>query len=142
MVGVAGPEVLKRFGCEVTEFYPEPDGNFPNHHPDPTVEENLTDLISAVKSENLQLGVGFDGDGDRVGAVDEHGNIIWGDMLVLIFARDIVSQNPGATIIGDVKCSNRLFSGINQGGGERHHVEDRPLSDQEQDEGRGRSSGW
>lgn len=117
MVGVAGPEVFKRFGCEVTEFYPEPDGNFPNHHPDPTVEENLRDLIGAVKDKGLELGVGFDGDGDRVGAVDENGNIIWGDMLVLIFARDIVSQHPGASIIGDVKCSNRLFSGINEAGG-------------------------
>ena len=117
MVGVAGPEVFKRFGCEVTEFYPEPDGTFPNHHPDPTVEENLQEMIEAVKTEGLELGVGFDGDGDRVGVVDEKGNIIWGDMLVLIFARDIVSQNPGATIIGDVKCSYRLFNGINEAGG-------------------------
>ena len=117
MVGVAGPEVLSRFGCEVTELYPVPDGTFPNHHPDPTVEENLADMINAVKSESLQLGVGFDGDGDRVGVVDENGKIIWGDMLVLIFARDIIRDNPGATIIGDVKCSNRLFSGIEEAGG-------------------------
>lgn len=117
MVGVAGPEVLRRFGCQVTELYPVPDGTFPNHHPDPTVEENLVDMINAVKSEGLELGVGFDGDGDRVGVVDENGNIIWGDMLVLIFARDILRDNPGATIIGDVKCSNRLFSGINEAGG-------------------------
>lgn len=117
MVGVAGPEVLERFGCQVTELYPVPDGTFPNHHPDPTVEENLVDMINAIKSEGLQLGVGFDGDGDRVGVVDENGNIIWGDMLVLIFARDIIRDNPGATVIGDVKCSNRLFSGINEAGG-------------------------
>lgn len=81
------------------------------------MEENLADMINAVKSENLQLGVGFDGDGDRVGVVDENANIIWGDMLVLIFARDILRNNPGATIIGDVKCSNRLFSGIEEAGG-------------------------
>ncbi len=117
MVGVAGPEVLNRFGCQVTELYPVPDGTFPNHHPDPTVEENLVDMINAVKSEGLELGVGFDGDGDRVGVVDENGNIIWGDMLVLIFARDIIQDNPGATIIGDVKCSNRLFTGIEEAGG-------------------------
>jgi phosphomannomutase / phosphoglucomutase len=117
MVGIVGPEVFSRFGCEVTGLYPVPDGTFPNHHPDPTVEENLADMINAVKSEGLQLGVGFDGDGDRVGVVDENGNIIWGDMLVLIFARDIIRANPGATIIGDVKCSNRLFGGIEEAGG-------------------------
>ena len=117
MVGVVGPEVFSRFGCEVTGFYPVPDGTFPNHHPDPTVKANLTDMIKAVKSENLELGVGFDGDGDRVGVVDENGNIIWGDLLVLIFARDILKDNPGAVIIGDVKCSNRLFGGIEEAGG-------------------------
>lgn len=117
MVGVAGPEVLSAFGCEVTELYATPDGTFPNHHPDPTVEENLAELIGTVKSGGLQLGVGFDGDGDRVGVVDEAGNIIWGDMLVLIFARDIIRENPGAVVIGDVKCSNRLFGGIEEAGG-------------------------
>ena len=70
-----------------------------------------------LRCDGLQLGVGFDGDGDRVGVVDENGNIIWGDMLVLIFARDIIQDNPGATIIGDVKCSNRLFTGIKEAGG-------------------------
>ncbi|MFQ5788235.1 MAG: phosphomannomutase/phosphoglucomutase, partial [Thermodesulfobacteriota bacterium] len=112
MVGIVAPKILKDFGCELTELYIKPDGRFPNHHPDPTVEENIEDLINTVKNEKLQLGIGFDGDGDRIGVVDENGNIIWGDMLVLIFSRDILEQIPKAKIIGDVKCSNRLFKDI------------------------------
>ncbi len=117
MVGIIGPRVFREFGCELTELYETPDGTFPNHHPDPTVEENLTELIDTVKSGKLQLGISFDGDGDRIGVVDEHGNIIWGDMLVLIYARDVLSRNPGTRIIGDVKCSNRLFGVIRDAGG-------------------------
>jgi phosphomannomutase/phosphoglucomutase len=117
MVGIAAPRILKEFGCEVTELYVTPDGAFPNHHPDPTVEENLKDLIRVVRKNKLQLGIGFDGDGDRIGVVDENGNIIWGDMLVLIFARDILKRIPGAKIIGDVKCSTRLFKDVERHGG-------------------------
>jgi len=117
MVGIIGPRVFREFGCDVTELYVSPDGTFPNHHPDPTVEENLSELIETVKSGGLQLGIGFDGDGDRIGVVDEHGDIIWGDMLVLIYARDVLSRKPGSRIIGDVKCSNRLFDGIGDVGG-------------------------
>ncbi|HEX3035359.1 MAG TPA: phosphomannomutase/phosphoglucomutase [Thermodesulfobacteriota bacterium] len=117
MVGIVAPKILDEFGCEVTELYVTPDGTFPNHHPDPTVEENIKELIDTVKREKLQLGIGFDGDGDRIGVVDENGNIIWGDMLLLIFARDILKQIPGATVIGDVKSSTRLFREIEKLGG-------------------------
>jgi len=118
MTGVIGPEVFREFGCELTELYEIPDGTFPNHHPDPTVEENLAELIDTVTNNNLEVGLGFDGDGDRIGVIDENGNIIWGDMLVLIFARDILSREHGAKFIGDVKCSTKLFRGIEDAGGE------------------------
>jgi phosphomannomutase/phosphoglucomutase len=117
MVGIAGPQILKQFRCAATELYPTPDGTFPNHHPDPTVEENVKELIGTVREKKLQLGIGFDGDGDRVGVIDENGNIVWGDMLVVILARDILKQTAGAKIIGDVKCSGRLFKDIEQHGG-------------------------
>lgn len=118
MTGMIGPEVFREFGCEITELYETPDGTFPNHHPDPTVEENLAELIDTVKSNNLEVGLGFDGDGDRIGVIDDHGEIIWGDMLVLIFARDILSREKGAKFIGDVKCSRKLFRAIEDAGGE------------------------
>jgi phosphomannomutase/phosphoglucomutase len=118
MVGAIGPRVFREFGCDFRELYVTPDGTFPNHHPDPTVEENLAQLIETVRGGKFELGIGFDGDGDRIGVVDEKGNIVWGDMLVLVFARDVISRKPGAKIIGDVKCSNRLFDGITDAGGE------------------------
>ncbi|MEX0999154.1 MAG: phosphomannomutase/phosphoglucomutase [Thermodesulfobacteriota bacterium] len=118
MTGIIGPEVFREFGCELTELYETPDGTFPNHHPDPTVEENLAELIDNVKSKQLEVGLGFDGDGDRIGVIDENGDIIWGDMLVLIFARDILTREKGAKFIGDVKCSTKLFKGIEDAGGE------------------------
>lgn len=118
MAGAIGPRVFREFGCDLKELYATPDGTFPNHHPDPTVEENLAELIETVRSGKFELGIGFDGDGDRIGVVDEKGNIVWGDMLVLVFARDVISREPGAKIIGDVKCSNRLFDGIKDAGGE------------------------
>ncbi|HSG31712.1 MAG TPA: phosphomannomutase/phosphoglucomutase [Thermodesulfobacteriota bacterium] len=117
MGGLVGPDIIRRKGCEVTELYTKPDGNFPNHHPDPTVEENLQDLIKVVKENCLDIGIGFDGDADRIGVVDENGNIVWGDMLMLILARDVLKEVPGAQIIGDVKCSGRLFNAIEQSGG-------------------------
>ncbi|MFQ5673894.1 MAG: phosphomannomutase/phosphoglucomutase [Nitrospinales bacterium] len=115
--GIVGGKLLKRLGQNPVELYCEPDGNFPNHHPDPTVPKYLTDLIARVKSEKAELGIGFDGDADRIGAVDAAGNIIWGDQLLVLFARDILQRNPGATIVGEVKCSQNLFDDIKKHGG-------------------------
>lgn len=110
--GMVGPEVLRRLGVEVIELYCDPDGRFPNHHPDPTVLKNIVTLIETVKREKADLGIGWDGDADRIGAVDENGEPIFGDMLLLIYGRKLVAEVPGATIIGDVKCSNRLFDDL------------------------------
>ena len=115
--GIVGPDLLKKLGQTPIELFSEPDGTFPNHHPDPTVSEHLTDLIEKVRLENAELGIGFDGDADRIGVVDEKGNILWGDKLLTIFARDILSRNPGATIVGEVKCSQNLYKDIKKHGG-------------------------
>ncbi len=115
--GLTAPEILKRFGCEVIELYTNLDGTFPNHHPDPTVEKNLQDLIRTVTENNYDIGLALDGDADRIGVVDENGEIIWGDMLVLIYSLDVLKNNTGSTIVGDVKCSSNLFSGIEKAGG-------------------------
>ncbi|MDG1928206.1 MAG: phosphomannomutase/phosphoglucomutase [Nitrospinaceae bacterium] len=115
--GIVGPDLLKKLGQTPIELFSEPDGTFPNHHPDPTVSEHLTDLIETVRLENAELGIGFDGDADRIGVVDEKGNILWGDQLLIIFARDILSRNPGATIVGEVKCSQNLYKDIKKHGG-------------------------
>ena len=115
--GIVGPQLLKRIGANIVELYCEPDGNFPNHHPDPTVEKNMLDLSKKVKEERAELGIGFDGDADRIGIVDEKGKILWGDQLLMIFARDILKHNPGATIVGEVKCSQNLFKDIEGHGG-------------------------
>ncbi|MBY0372021.1 phosphomannomutase/phosphoglucomutase [bacterium] len=117
MGGVAAPELFRRLGCEVTELFSEPDGRFPNHHPDPTVPENLTFLLDAVKKQGADVGVGFDGDADRIGAVDPTGRILFGDELLALYARQVLKANPGATIISDVKASNRLFDDIAKHGG-------------------------
>jgi len=98
-------------------LFAELDGNFPNHHPDPSVEENLQDLIAKVKLEKADLGIAFDGDGDRIGAVDAQGKVVWGDQLVMFFAREILSRNKGATIIADVKASQTLFDDVAANGG-------------------------
>ena len=115
--GIVGPKLLKKIGANITELYCEPDGKFPNHHPDPTVAKNMVDLIDKVKEEGAELGIGFDGDADRIGIVDEKGNILWGDQLLTIFSRDILKRNPGATIVGEVKCSQNLFKDIEAHGG-------------------------
>ena len=115
--GIVGPKLLKRIGANIIELYCEPDGNFPNHHPDPTVEKNMLDLSKKVKEERAELGIGFDGDADRIGIVDEKGEILWGDQLLMIFSRDILKHNPGATIVGEVKCSQNLFKDIEGHGG-------------------------
>ena len=112
------PNLIRSLGCEVTELYCTPDGNFPNHHPDPTIEENLTDLISTVREHKAQVGLAFDGDSDRLGVVDEQGNILWGDQLLLIFARDILKRRSKGTVIFEVKCSKTLEEEIRKAGGE------------------------
>ncbi len=113
---VAAP-LMRELGLEVKGLYLEMDGCFPNHHPDPTVEENMRDLIHAVTAERAEVGIAYDGDADRIGAVDEHGRIVWGDELLIVFARGILAGRPGATIIGDVKCSQRLYDDIAKHGG-------------------------
>ncbi|HEY6051910.1 MAG TPA: phosphomannomutase/phosphoglucomutase, partial [Thermoanaerobaculia bacterium] len=114
---IVAPQLLRALGHEVIELFCELDGTFPNHHPDPTVPENLRDLQAKVRASGADLGVAFDGDADRLGAVDEHGNILWGDQLLLLFARDVLAQHPGAAIVSEVKCSQTLYDDIEQRGG-------------------------
>ncbi len=117
MGGVVAPELFRRLGCEVIDLYSEPDGSFPNHHPDPTVAENLEDCIAQVASSKAHVGIGFDGDADRIGAVDPSGRLIYGDELLALYAREVLEQHPGAAIISDVKASHRLFDDIAKHGG-------------------------
>jgi phosphomannomutase/phosphoglucomutase len=104
-------------GCEVIELYCEIDGNFPNHHPDPSKPENLADLIKTVKQYDADIGVAFDGDGDRIGVVDSGGKIIWPDRQMMLYSRDVLANKPGAEIIYDVKCSRHLHDQIVKRGG-------------------------
>jgi len=113
---VAGP-LLRRLGCDVEELYCNVDGRFPNHFPDPTIPENLNDLVDRVKKLRADVGIGYDGDADRIGVVDEKGNILWGDQLMILFARDILKEKKGATFVGEVKCSQNLFDDIQRHGG-------------------------
>lgn len=115
--GLVAPHIMKALGADIVELYCEPDGNFPNHHPDPTLVESLEDLIAKVKKEKAHAGIGYDGDADRIGVVDEEGDIIWGDRLMIIFSRDILKDSPGAKIIGEVKCSQTLYDDIAAHGG-------------------------
>jgi phosphomannomutase / phosphoglucomutase len=117
MGGVTGVPVYEKLGIELVKLFTEPDSNFPNHHPDPTVTENLQDCIGAVKESNADLGIAFDGDGDRIGVIDETGRIIWGDELMVLLSREILKENKGATIIAEVKCSQNLFDDIAAHGG-------------------------
>ncbi len=114
---LVAPELVSALGCEVTELFCDMDGTFPNHHPDPTVEENLEVLQSTVKSRGLDLGIAFDGDADRIGVIADTGNVIWGDMLLALYAREILKRMPGATFISEVKCSMNLFRDIEKHGG-------------------------
>ena len=114
---LVGPELLRRLGHQVVELYCDLDGTFPNHHPDPTVEENLEDLKSRVRETGADLGIAYDGDADRVGAVDEHGHVLWGDQLMILFARDVLREHPGAAIVSEVKCSQTLYDDIDEHGG-------------------------
>jgi phosphomannomutase / phosphoglucomutase len=109
--------ILKRLGCQVKELYCAPDGHFPNHFPDPTIPENLSTLITQVKASNADVGLAYDGDADRLGVVADTGRILWGDELLLLFARPILEHHPGATIIGEVKCSQKLYEDISNRGG-------------------------
>ena len=118
VAGVCATQLFTRLGCEVEELFTEVDGNFPNHHPDPAKVENLEDIRAVVKKEKLELGLAFDGDGDRVGVIDDKGQIIWPDRQMILYSRDILDRNPGARIIYDVKCSTLLPKAISEAGGE------------------------
>lgn len=118
--GVAGPvmqRIAERLNIDPVNLYFDMDGNFPNHHPDPTVEENLDALKHAVAEHKADLGIAFDGDSDRIGAIDETGGIVWGDMLMLIYGREILTRKPGATFIGEVKCSQLMYDELKRLGG-------------------------
>ncbi len=110
-------KLYQSLGWEVIEMFSEPDGNFPNHHPDPTLPENLALLTAKVKEHQADLGISFDGDADRIGVVDSKGRVLWGDQLMIIYAAEIVKRNPGAKIIGEVKCSQTMFERIQAMGG-------------------------
>ena len=115
--GITAVPIMKGLGCEVHDLYCEPDGSFPNHEADPTVLENMQDVIALVKEKKLDVGFGYDGDGDRIGVVDSEGNLIYGDKLMIIFSREILSRKPGATFISEVKCSKTLYDDIEKNGG-------------------------
>ena len=115
--GLTAPAIFKNLGCVTYELFSEPDGNFPNHHPDPTIPEFIETLRDNVIQKSLDFGVAYDGDSDRIGVIDENGRIIWGDELMVIFSRDILRKNPGAAIIAEVKSSQRLYDDIAANGG-------------------------
>jgi phosphomannomutase/phosphoglucomutase len=115
--GVTAVPIIKGLGCEVHDLYCDPDGSFPNHEADPTVLKNMQDIIALVKEKKLDVGFGYDGDGDRIGVVDAEGNLIYGDKLMIIFSREILSRKPGATFISEVKCSKTLYDDIEKNGG-------------------------
>lgn len=115
--GFIAPQLIRELGCEVIELYCDSDPSFPHHHPDPVNVENCQDLIRSVQEEGADLGIGFDGDGDRLGVVDTEGNIIWGDILMILFWREILPQHPGADCIVEVKCSQALIDEIERLGG-------------------------
>lgn len=118
--GTGGPvmhRILEKLNVQATELFFEMDGRFPNHHPDPTLPENLHTLIETVRETKADLGIAFDGDTDRIGAVDDQGNIVWGDQLMVIYSREILTRKPGATFIGEVKCSQALYDDIRKNGG-------------------------
>jgi phosphomannomutase/phosphoglucomutase len=115
--GPVAPGIFRALGCETDELYCTPDGRFPNHHPDPTVEANLRDLTERVRASRADVGLAFDGDADRLGVVDRAGRVVWGDELLILFARDVLSRTPGATVVSEVKCSQRLYDDITERGG-------------------------
>jgi len=117
IAGASAPGIFRALGCEVIELFSEVDGNFPNHHPDPSKPENLKDLIAEIKASGAELGLAFDGDGDRLGIITRGGNNIYPDRQIMLFARDVLSRAPGGTIIFDVKCTQRLAPAIREAGG-------------------------
>ena len=117
VTGDIAPQLLTELGCEVIELFTEVDGTFPNHHPDPSKPENLVDLIAAVEANQADLGLAFDGDGDRVGVITPNGEVIWPDRLMMMFATDLLKRKPGATILYDVKCTRHLPAVIAKAGG-------------------------
>lgn len=118
VAGVIAPKLLKQMGCEVSELFCEVDGKFPNHHPDPSQEDNLQDLIQMVHKKNADIGLAFDGDGDRLGVVTANGEVIWPDRQLILYAKNVLENNPGAKIIYDVKSTKHLDAMIKQYGGE------------------------
>ncbi|MDD5111101.1 MAG: phosphomannomutase/phosphoglucomutase [Candidatus Altiarchaeota archaeon] len=117
VAGLVAPGLFRALGCEVVELYSEPDGNFPNHHPDPTVDDNMKDLINAVQKEKADFGIGFDGDVDRAGFIDDKGRILRGDQALILFAREILKKHKKAKIIYEVKCSQAVEEEILKDGG-------------------------
>jgi phosphomannomutase/phosphoglucomutase len=115
--GVVAVPIMKMMDIEVHDIYCDMDGTFPNHEADPTVLKNLTDLIALVREKKLDVGIGYDGDGDRIGVVDEKGNVVYGDKLMILFSREILSRKPGATFISEVKCSQTMYDDIERNGG-------------------------
>jgi phosphomannomutase/phosphoglucomutase len=115
--GITAAPLYRALGCDVTGMYLEPDGTFPNHHPDPTVEKNIAELRKRVTAERADLGISFDGDADRIGVVDDRGNILWGDQLMILFSRAVLKEEPGAAIVGEVKCSQTMYDEIAKAGG-------------------------
>ncbi|MBI5067058.1 MAG: phosphomannomutase/phosphoglucomutase [Deltaproteobacteria bacterium] len=115
--GVVAVPLFRRLGLDVVSLFEEMDGRFPNHHPDPTVEENLAQLQAKVRETGADLGIAYDGDADRVGAVDEKGNVLWGDQIMILFSRALLAEVPGAAIVGEVKCSMTLYDDIARHGG-------------------------
>jgi phosphomannomutase len=117
IAGASAPAIFRAIGCDVVELFSEVDGNFPNHHPDPSKPENLRDLMAALKNTDAELGLAFDGDGDRLGIVTKQGNNIYPDRQMVLFARDVLTRAPGGTIVYDVKCSQQLAPAIEAAGG-------------------------
>jgi phosphomannomutase/phosphoglucomutase len=109
--------ILKRLGCDIHELYTTPDGAFPHHEADPTVAQNMADIVALIKEKKLDVGFGFDGDGDRIGMVDNNGDLIYGDQMMIIFSREILTRKPGATFISEVKCSQTMYDDITKNGG-------------------------
>ncbi len=115
--GPVAPALYERLGADVTPLFCDLDGHFPNHHPDPTVVENMQQLVTRVRECDAELGIAFDGDADRIGVVDADGRMIWGDELLVLYARDVLARHPGGVVVSEVKCSQRLYDDIERHGG-------------------------